>query len=79
MEVPLEAVIAGFDQLVGDSPEMPVNPLGILLIGVKVFASSYALIVFPGNDILAVGFVQRDLIVIENIFLDGAFIRVNLR
>jgi len=47
-------VIAGFDQLVRDSPQMPINPLGVFLRGVDGFARLYPGLVFPGNGVFSI-------------------------
>ena len=71
-----QAVIAGFRQLVGDSPKIPINSLGIFFFGVKAFASSDALIVLPGNDILGIGPVKGKFIMVKHVLLNCTNFRV---
>ena len=78
VEIPLETVVASFDQLVGDSPKMPVNPLGIFLWRVDRFTSPDKVLVLPGNSVFSIGPVQGELIVVEDILLAGPDFRVYL-
>jgi len=55
VEVPLEAMVAGFMQLVGDSSQMPIDPLGIFFRRVNSLASLDAIFILPGNSILGIG------------------------
>jgi len=77
VEVSLKAVIAGLMQLVGDSSQVPVNPLVILLWDIDRFASSNALFILPGNGILSIGSMESQLIMVEDVLLAGASIWVN--
>jgi len=71
-------VIAGFNQLVRDSPQVPVNPFGILFRCVDRFTSPDTVFVLPGDGVFSICPVQRELIVIEDILLAGSDLRVYL-
>jgi hypothetical protein len=47
VKVPLEAMVAGFIQLVGDSSQMPVDPLGIFFWRVNSLASLDTVFILP--------------------------------
>jgi hypothetical protein len=79
MEVAVKALVAALGQLIRYAPQKPINPLGIFLFRVERNTSPCPVIVFPGDGILSIGSMQCQLVMVEDIFLDSALIRVNLR
>ena len=78
-EVHDEAVVAALNQFVGNTPQVPINPLGILQFGIGRKSDFDAPVVFPGGGVFSIGGMKGDLVVVEDISLGGAAVGINFR
>ena len=58
---------------------MPVNPLGVFLRGVDWSTCPDPFLILPGDSVLGVGGMERQLVMVEDVSLDSPFYRVNSR
>jgi hypothetical protein len=56
---------------------MPVHPLGILFGRVNRLTGFYSFVVLPGRSVFGIGAMHRQLVVVEDVGLAGAFLGVN--
>jgi hypothetical protein len=79
VKISAKTVIARFNELVGNTAEVPINPFRVFFRGVHSFFTKPldALVLLPGNGVLGKRPVQCQFVVIEDVFLAGASCRVD--
>jgi len=71
-------MVTSLHQLVRDATEVPVDPLGIFLWCIERNASPRPVIVLPGGSVFGISPMQSQLIMIKDVLLAGAHLRVYL-
>ena len=69
-------MISALHQLIRDAAHQVFQPLSVFLLSIYRLTLSNAFFVLPGDGVVAIGFVERFLIVVEDILLAGTNLRV---
>ena len=69
-------MISALHQFIRDAAHELIRPFSVVLLTVYSLALSNAFFVLPGDGVVAIGFVKRFLVVVENILLAGSGFRV---